>query len=94
MREQGFPGQADAVQRFVQEWRKTLVRKLNYSVSSRGMSWRQTVKLLLNTKSGSWKEQIYIRKLCEINSVAQTLGQFGRNFQQIVREKRADLFDH
>ncbi len=35
----------------------------------------------------------YLRKLGEISPATQRLGQLGRSFQRIVREKRADLFD-
>ena len=93
IREQGFSGAVDAVQRFVQEWRNTPVGKINYSVSSRGMSPRQTTKLLLNQAAGSRKENDYIRKLCQINPKVETIRQLSNKFQQLVREKRGDLFD-
>lgn len=93
MREQGFTGQVDSVQRFVQEWRKTPVGKINYPISSRGMSPRQAAKLLLNQAVGSRKEKHYIRKLCAISPKVEMIRQIGNQFQQVVKEKRGDLFD-
>lgn len=93
IREQGFTGAVDAVQRFVQGWRKTPAGKINYSVSSRGISPRQATKLLLNQTAGSRKENDYIRKLCEISPKVEIIRQIGNKFQQIVKEKRGDLFD-
>lgn len=94
IREQGFTGAVDAVQRFVQEWRKTPAGKINYSVSSRGMPARRATKLLLNQTAGSRKENNYIRKLCEISPKVEMIRQIGNKFQQIVKEKRGDLFDN
>lgn len=48
IKERGFTGEVHAVRRFVQEWRKTSVGKINYSFTARGMSPRQTTKMLLN----------------------------------------------
>lgn len=93
IKEQGFTGAVDAVQRFVQEWRKTPAGKTNYSVSSRGMSPRQATKLLLNQAAGSRKENDYIKKLCEISPAVEIIRQIGNKFQRIVKEKRGDLFD-
>lgn len=93
IREQGFTGQVDSVQRFVQQWRKTAVGKINYPVSSRGISPRQAAKLLLNQAPGSREQKDYIRKLCEISPKVEMIRQIGNKFQQIVKEKRGDLFD-
>ncbi len=93
IKEQGFTGAVDAVQRFVQEWRKTPVGKISYPVSSRGTSPRQVAKLLLNLVTSNRKESDYIKKLCEINPKVEMLRWLGSSFQQMVEEKRADLFD-
>lgn len=93
IKELGFTGAVDAVQRFVQEWRKTPVGKINYPIPPRGVSPRQAAKLLLNQASGSRNEKDYIRKLCAISPKVEMIRQISNKFQQIVKEKRNDLYD-
>ncbi len=94
IRGRGFTGEVDAVRRFVQEWRKTPVGKINYSFSSSGMSPRQTTKLLLSPgRIKNENARNYLIKLEESSPAARKIGQLGRSFQRMVREKRADLFD-
>lgn len=58
------------------------------------MSPHQTAKLLLNPElAKNAIERLYPEKLCAISPAVQTLGRFGESFQQMVRERRADLFD-
>jgi transposase len=91
---QGFSGEVDAVQRFVREWRKTSVGKEPCPVTSRGLSPRQAAKLLLRPdNAGSEWERTYLAKLCEVSPQVGVIQHLGLDFQQMVKERRADLFD-
>jgi transposase len=94
IRTQGFSGEVDAVLRFVRAWRKTSVGKVPCPVTSRGLSPRQTAKLLLRPNaSGKEWERMYLSKLCTVSPQVGLLQQLGLDFQQMVKERRADLFD-
>jgi transposase len=91
---QGYGGEVDSVQRFVREWRKTPVGKSHCAISSRGLSPRQAAKLLLNPESVKGEaERMYLAQLREISPRVLTLQRLGIGFQQMVKEKRADLLD-
>jgi len=91
---QGFSGEVDAVQRFVRAWRKTPAGKVPCPVTSRGLSPRQAAKLLLQSDAASqeWKRN-YLSKLYEVGPQVGALQQLGLDFQRMVKERRADLFD-
>jgi transposase len=91
--EQGFRGEVTAVRRFVQAWRrsdgqKTVIRP----TSLKGYSPRQTTKLLLGEPTKDIERE-YIEKLTELNPKIKRVKNLGRQFRQMVREKRAELFD-
>jgi transposase len=91
---QGFKGEVDSVQRFVCSWRKIQIGKISCSVPSRGMSPRQVAKLLLYPdRAKTEAEREYIEKLCEISSKAKRLQSLGIEFQEMVNDRRGDLFD-
>jgi transposase len=94
IRSQGFSGEVDAVQRFVREWRNTSVGKVPCPITSRGLSPRQVAKLLLRPDvTGKEWERTYLGKLCKVSPQVGVLQQFGLDFQQMVKERRLDLFD-
>jgi transposase len=94
IRQQGFSGEVDAVRRFICEWRKTAVGKMICPISSRGLAPRKTTKLLLNPESAKNEaEYAFLTKLCEISPAVGRVQRLGMGFQEIVKEKRADLFD-
>ncbi|MBA2732523.1 MAG: ISL3 family transposase, partial [Acidobacteria bacterium] len=91
---QGFAGEVDAVQRFVRGWRKTRVGQVACPVTTRGLSPRRAAKLLLRRDAaGKEWEQTYLSKLCQISPPVKVLQQLGHDFQSMVKERRADLFD-
>lgn len=91
---QGYSGGVDAVQRFVREWRNTPVGKSPSAISSRGLSPRQVAKLLLNPESiKDEAERIYLANLRETSTCIQAIERLGIGFQQLVKERRGDLFD-
>lgn len=90
----GFRGEIDSVQRFIRPWRTTTVGKTFCPVSLRGLAPRKVAKLLLNPLSEMTKaEQNYLTKLLEIAPTAVKIKQLGIEFQEIVKERRADSFD-
>jgi transposase len=91
---QGFGGEVDAVQRFVRAWRTTSAGKVPCPVTSRGLSPRQAAKLLLNpdVARNEW-ERTYLARLCAVSPQVRELQRLGVDFQQMVKKKRADLFD-
>jgi transposase len=92
---QGFRGEVDAVQRFVCAWRKTSVGKVPCPVTSRGLSPRQAAKLLLRPDAaGSEWERTYLARLCVVSPPVGVLQQLGLDFQQMVKERRVDLFNN
>jgi len=91
---QGFRGEVDAVQRFVREWRKTSIGKMLCPITSRGLSPRQAAKLLLRPDATGKKwERTYLAKLCKVSPQVGVIQRLGLDFQQMVKERRADLFD-
>ena len=91
---QGFAGEVDAVQRFVRGWRKTRVGQVPCPVTTRGLSPRQAAKLLLRPDAaGKEWEQTYLSRLCQVSPPVKVLQQLGHDFQRMVKERRADLFD-
>ena len=90
----GFRGEVDSVQRFIRSWRNTAVGKTFCPVSIRGLAPRKVTKLLLNSELPTTKaERDYLTKLLEITPSAAKIKQLGIEFQKIVKERRADLFD-
>ncbi|MDQ3816982.1 MAG: transposase [Acidobacteriota bacterium] len=91
---QGYRGGVDAVQRFVREWRQTPIGQSLCPVPTRGVSPRQAAKLLLHADAAGqeWK-RVYVVKLCEASPQVRVLQRLGLSFQEMVKEKRADLFD-
>lgn len=93
IQERGFRGEISSVRRFVQSWRESGSEIINNCrVLTRGFAPRQTAKLLLSD-SLTDHECKYVVKLCEINPKIDCLRKLGREFRQIVREKRAADFD-
>jgi transposase len=90
----GFVGEIDAVQRFIREWRKTSVGKAPCAISVRGLSPRQAAKLLLNPESAKNEtEQMYLAHLRKHSPEVSAIERLGIGFQQLVKERRGDLFD-
>lgn len=91
---QGFSGEIDAVQRFVREWRKTDVSKTSCPISARGLAPRHVAKLLLNPEfAKSDSERLYLKTLRSLNPKVASIERLGSGFQQMVKGKRAELFD-
>lgn len=94
IRERGFSGDAEAVQRFVKKWRNSRVGKISCPIAGRGLAPRQTAKLLLNPAAiKNDSERLYLKGLQEISPQVVAVERLGTGFQQIVKEKRGDLFD-
>ena len=94
IKKQGFKGDIEAVQRFIRSWRTVAVGTISCPVSSRGLSPRHTSKLLLSPKRAKTEtERDYLETLGEISPEVKKLQTLGISFQQMIREKRDDLFD-
>lgn len=91
---QGFAGEIDSVRRFLRSWRAVPVGQIPCQVSDRGLSPRLAARLLLYPdRAKTDAEREYIEKLCEISPNAKALQTLGIEFQEIVKERRAELFD-
>ena len=78
IKERGFRGEIDAVQRFVRRWRENEVGNIPCSISARGLAPRRATKLLLNPElAKNEDEQNYLAKLCEIDPAVQAVQSLG-----------------
>jgi len=94
IKEQGFPGEVDSVQRFIRPWRNAPIGKTPFPIPSHGLAPRKVAKLLLNIDSAVIEaEREYVSKLIELFPTAATISHLGVSFQEIVKERRIDLFD-